>query len=102
MARLPHTVEGWLRPSNSAEGFRVHYRTERHESTLYGHDMTTTSAVPSVTKDSVCGMQVNPVTARHAARDGRTFYCCGDRCRRAFLATPAGVKADGKANGCCG
>ena len=45
----------------------------------------------SVTKDPVCGMTVDEATAPHAERDGKTFYFCGDHCRRKFLSTPAGA-----------
>jgi xanthine dehydrogenase accessory factor len=39
--------------------------------------------------DPVCGMQVDPATARWTAeRDGATFYFCAPGCRKAFLATP--------------
>ena len=48
---------------------------------------------PSQTKtfatDPICGMQVDPATARWTAeRDGVTYYFCAPGCRKAFLATP--------------
>jgi xanthine dehydrogenase accessory factor len=40
--------------------------------------------------DPVCGMQVDPATARWTAdRDGQTFYFCAPSCRKAFLSTAA-------------
>jgi Cu+-exporting ATPase len=40
--------------------------------------------------DPVCGMSVDPATARHETEhDGRTFYFCSDRCRTKFAADPA-------------
>lgn len=30
----------------------------------------------SVTKDPICGMNVNEATVLHAERDGKTFYFC--------------------------
>jgi xanthine dehydrogenase accessory factor len=43
----------------------------------------------TVAIDPVCGMQVDPATARWTAeRDGATFYFCAPGCRKAFLATP--------------
>ena len=52
-------------------------------------------------KDPVCGMTVDPATARHAERDGATFYFCGDHCRAKFLSTPAGAEPKEKSGGCC-
>ena len=40
-------------------------------------------------KDPVCGMDVNPHTAKHRADyQGRTYYFCSGRCRERFLASP--------------
>ncbi len=36
--------------------------------------------------DPICGMTVDEATARSAERDGRSFYFCGESCRRKFLA----------------
>jgi len=49
-------------------------------------------------KDPICGMSVNPETARRAELDGKTFYFCCEGCRKKFLAQNPGakVKAD-----CC-
>ena len=55
----------------------------------------------SVTKDPMCGMTVDPATALHAERDGKTFYFCSEHCREKFLSTPAGTKPEGKSGGCC-
>ena len=56
----------------------------------------------SVTKDPICGMTVDPATALHAERDGKTFYFCCDGCRQKFLPTPAGAEPEKKSGGCCG
>jgi Cu+-exporting ATPase len=56
----------------------------------------------SSTKDPICGMTVDVATALHAERDGKTFYFCSDHCRREFLSTPAGAKAEAKPGSCCG
>jgi len=56
----------------------------------------------SATKDPICGMTVDETTALHEVRDGKTFYFCGDHCRKKFLSAPAGVKPDDKSKGCCG
>ena len=43
-----------------------------------------------VVKDPVCGMTVDPRTAKHRAEHaGRTYYFCADRCRTKFMADPA-------------
>jgi Cu+-exporting ATPase len=56
----------------------------------------------SVTKDPICGMTVNEVTALHAERDGKTFYFCSDHCRQKFLSTSPVAKPKDKSGGCCG
>jgi P-type Cu+ transporter len=41
-------------------------------------------------KDPVCGMQVDPRTAKHSAEHGGdTYYFCAARCREKFAADPA-------------
>ena len=41
-------------------------------------------------KDPVCGMKVDPSTARHKAEhNGKAFYFCSERCRAKFAADPA-------------
>lgn len=41
-------------------------------------------------KDPVCGMSVDPLTAKHRAEhDGRAYYFCNAGCRTKFLADPA-------------
>ena len=55
----------------------------------------------SITKDPICGMSVDEKTALHAERDGKTFYFCGETCRKKFLSAPAGEKPDEKSHGCC-
>ena len=40
-------------------------------------------------KDPVCGMTVDPHTAKHRAEyGGRTYYFCGAKCREKFIANP--------------
>jgi Cu+-exporting ATPase len=44
---------------------------------------------PDLAKDPVCGMDVDPHTARHRAEHaGRTYYFCSARCRERFAAEP--------------
>ena len=41
-------------------------------------------------KDKVCGMDVDPHTAKHRAEDaGRTYYFCSAGCRTKFAANPS-------------
>ena len=60
------------------------------------------SATNTQVKDPICGMTVNPATALHVERDGKTSYFCGEGCKQKFLATPAGAKPAGKSGSCCG
>ena len=55
----------------------------------------------STTKDPICGMTVDETSALHAERDGKTFYFCGDMCRKKFLSAPAGAKQENKSHDCC-
>lgn len=59
------------------------------------------SAAATTTTDPICGMTVDEATAIHADRDGKTFYFCGEGCRRKFLATPDGAIPDVEPGGCC-
>ncbi len=44
--------------------------------------------------DPICGMTVDPETARHRAEhDGTSYFFCSARCRERFLADPAGPLA---------
>ncbi|KRP85380.1 MULTISPECIES: heavy metal translocating P-type ATPase [Pseudomonas] len=56
--------------------------------------------------DPVCGMQVNPATAKHVSvHDGQTFHFCSVGCKTKFEAAPASyLGASGKqiaAGSCC-
>ncbi|AGG88564.1 heavy metal translocating P-type ATPase [Rhodanobacter denitrificans] len=43
-----------------------------------------------VVKDPVCGMTVDPQTAKyHAEHDGQTYHFCSARCREKFVADPS-------------
>jgi Cu+-exporting ATPase len=40
-------------------------------------------------KDPVCGMDVDPATARHSSEyQGKTYYFCAPGCKKAFDAEP--------------
>ena len=41
-------------------------------------------------RDPVCGMRVDPITAKqHASHNGTDYYFCGETCRAKFIADPA-------------
>jgi xanthine dehydrogenase accessory factor len=47
------------------------------------------SPEPALETDPVCGMKVDPATARHrASHQGRDYFFCNPRCREKFLADP--------------
>ncbi|AND67979.1 Cu2+-exporting ATPase [Dyella thiooxydans] len=49
-------------------------------------------------KDPVCGMTVDPHTAKHRAEHaGHTYYFCADRCRAKFVAEPEAYLGERKA-----
>jgi Cu+-exporting ATPase len=50
-------------------------------------NVTMTTATP--VKDPVCGMRVDPQTARRTSEhEGRTYYFCSPACKKAFDAEP--------------
>ena len=55
-----------------------------------------------MTKDPVCGMDVDAASALHAERDGETFFFCSEHCRETFVSTEANAKPAKKTAGCCG
>ena len=53
-------------------------------------DAQRTAPGPHAVKDPVCGMMVDPHTAKHRhTHHGRTHYFCSARCREKFAADPA-------------
>ncbi|RDI98345.1 heavy metal translocating P-type ATPase [Dyella solisilvae] len=45
---------------------------------------------PELATDPVCGMRVDPATAKHRAEhDGQAYFFCAQRCKEKFLADPA-------------
>lgn len=55
----------------------------------------------SVTKDPICGMAVDKITALHASRDGKTFYFCSAPCQQKFLSASSGADPEKKSGCCC-
>ncbi|WP_262048125.1 heavy metal translocating P-type ATPase [Bradyrhizobium sp. Bra78] len=61
------------------------------------HDHSNHDHAVGTVLDPVCGMKVDPATARHKIdHGGKTFYFCSERCRTKFEADPAKY-AHGKA-----
>ena len=70
--------------SNMADHDRTHDEHGHH------HDRTDASAGGQRVKDPVCGMTVDPQTAKHRAEAaGATYYFCSSKCREKFIAEPA-------------
>lgn len=44
---------------------------------------------PKSDTDPVCGMMVDPTTAKSCVHDGKVYYFCADQCRQKFEADPA-------------
>ena len=65
--------------------------------------MSTSNPAPLLERDPVCGMQVNPATAKHVhEHQGKKFYFCCGHCAEKFKADPAkyvmqGVRASAAA-----
>jgi Cu+-exporting ATPase len=63
-----------------------HHHAHAHGHASHQHE---NKSPPSMTKDPVCGMDVDPSTAGFQATfDGRTFYFCSQNCHDKFKANP--------------
>ena len=64
-----------------------------HDHTHHGHNHQhhgSAAAAANQVKDPVCGMNVDPHTAKHhTEHNSHTFYFCSDGCRTKFTADPA-------------
>src|SRR5580692_8424924 len=57
--------------------------------------MASAEATATLAKDPVCGMSVDPATAKHRAEHaGETFYFCCNGCREKFVAEPSRYLAE--------
>jgi P-type Cu+ transporter len=68
--------------------------TAEHDDTLGGHghqhDHPIVPASPQKVKDPVCGMTVDPQSAKYRAEAaGMTHFFCSSKCREKFVAEPA-------------
>ena len=68
----------------------AHARDARHDHDGdHGHHHVPALSRPHVVKDPVCGMSVDPHTAKHRREHGgRTYYFCSARCAEKFEAAP--------------
>ncbi|RUO98109.1 heavy metal translocating P-type ATPase [Hyphomicrobium sp.] len=77
-------AQGCCGSSASPHGEKA--RSHSHHGHM-GHDGATPSA--DTVKDPVCGMSVDPATAKHSAdHGGQTYYFCCAGCRTKFVADP--------------
>ncbi len=53
-----------------------------------GHEHHHGAASASSARDPVCGMTVDPTTARHHDHQGTIYYFCSDRCESKFTSDP--------------
>jgi Cu+-exporting ATPase len=63
-----------------------------HDTHAHHHHRDDTSHAPTdhIVKDPVCGMTVDPHTAKHRHQhDGHPYYFCSAKCREKFIAEPA-------------
>jgi Cu+-exporting ATPase len=68
-----------------------HHDDSAHAHHAQAHHMGGHDSAPAagLVKDPVCGMNVDPHTAKHRAEHGgRTYYFCSARCRERFEAEP--------------
>jgi Cu+-exporting ATPase len=48
------------------------------------------------TKDPMCGMTVDEESALHLKKDGKSFYFCGENCRKQFMSKTFGIEFENK------
>jgi len=72
---------------------KPHHPGSHAERPAHAHDKAccaVAAEAKTTVKDPVCGMTVDPQTAKHRAEHGgRTYYFCAERCRMKFEADPA-------------
>ena len=65
------------------------YRWDVYALGAHCHTAPASSGTDGAAKDPVCGMPVDPATAKHTAEHGGTTYAfCAPGCRKAFLRDP--------------
>ena len=87
---MAHPAE-FVHPSKGSHGQEAvdDHRHHDHRGHAHHHPATTASPPRSTIKDPVCGMDVDPATAKHRAmHDGQTYYFCSAGCEAKFKANP--------------
>src|SRR5216684_1577695 len=75
-------------PRNSAIELSQEIAMDAHEH-RHDHGAGHGNAATSAVKDPVCGMTVDPATAKHRSDfEGQPYYFCGAGCRQKFTADP--------------
>ncbi len=73
--------------NRTADAAHLDHGHSRISTEVHGH-LVAADATPTA-KDPVCGMSVDPHTAKYtAAHAGRPYYFCSPRCRDKFIASP--------------
>ncbi len=91
---VAQNADGSEKPAGSCCG---HAHSSNHDRSKHDHAHHHHDHAPATALDPVCGMKVDPATARHKIEHGgQTFYFCSDRCRTKFADNPAKY-IDGKA-----
>jgi Cu+-exporting ATPase len=64
--------------------------THSHDHANHGHHQRSgQDSAPMTASDPVCGMKVDPHTAKHqATHSGQTYYFCSAKCREKFVGDP--------------
>ncbi|QIB34940.1 heavy metal translocating P-type ATPase [Ancylobacter pratisalsi] len=84
----------------AAHGAHAHHHPSG--APAHTHDHAAADAGHRV-KDPVCGMDVDPATAKHRAEhEGATYYFCSAGCREKFVADPGKYLKAETAGACCG
>ena len=95
-SEMAETKTGLVHQVNHAHQHASHAEHEHGMPSGHAHDGHDPSAqqASNLVKDPVCGMSVDPHTAKHRAEHaGRAYYFCSAGCRTKFLADPAHISS---------
>src|SRR5215203_6092836 len=89
---MAETKTGLVHQANHAHQHASHAEHEHGMHSGHAHDGHDPSAqqASNLVKDPVCGMSVDPNTAKHRAEHaGHPYFFCSAGCRTKFVAEPA-------------
>src|SRR5215212_4391125 len=89
---MAETKTGVLHPADHAHHRASHTAHEHgmHSGNAHGGHDSSAQQASNLVKDPVCGMSVDPNTAKHRAEHaGHSYFFCSAGCRTKFLADPA-------------